>query len=136
MWLESVRRSMFLRGLSAERARGSFPVTWTASVWKRALAAWAMAASSAMGWMTPVSLFANMMLTSLVLGRMAALRAAGSMRASGGGGRKVASAFRVASDSAAWRRAGWSVGVGRKGGGAGGELGGGEPERGGVGVSV
>src|SRR5260370_19490482 len=83
MWLESVRRSMFLRGLSAERARGSFPVTWTASVWKRAPAAWAMAASSAMGWMTPVSLFAYMMLTSLVLGRMAALRAAGAMRALG-----------------------------------------------------
>src|SRR5260370_38636029 len=86
LWPERVRRSMFLRGPSAERSRGSFPVTWTASVWKRAPAAWAMAASSGMGWMTPVSLFAYMMLTGLVLGRMAALRAAGVMWAVGGGG--------------------------------------------------
>src|SRR5260370_39760305 len=85
--------------------RGRFWVTLTASVWKRAPAAWAMAESSAMGWMTPVSLFAYMMLTSLVLGGMAALRAAGSMRPSGVEGRKVTSTFRFASDSAAWRTA-------------------------------
>ena len=44
-----------------------------------------------MGWMTPVSLFANMMLTSFVLGRSAASSAAGSMRPCGVQGRKVTS---------------------------------------------
>src|SRR5258705_12943933 len=77
---------MFFSGPSALRSRGRRPTAWTASVWKRAPAAWAMAASSAMGWMTPVSLFANMMLTSFVLGRMAALRAAGLVGGLGGGG--------------------------------------------------
>ena len=53
--------------------------------------AWAMAASSAMGWMTPVSLLASMMLTSLVLRAQGGLRAAGSMRPEGVQGRKVTS---------------------------------------------
>ena len=58
-----------------------------------------------MGWMTPVSLFASMMLTSLVLGRMAAISAAGSTTPSGVQGRKVTSMLRFSSDSAAWRMA-------------------------------
>jgi len=68
-----------------------------------------MAASAAMGWMTPVSLLANMTLTSFVLGRMAASKAAGSMTPCGVVGRKVTSTFLLARDSAARRMASCSM---------------------------
>ena len=68
----------------------SMPSSWTsifswqkactASVWKMTLWAWAMAASSLMGSMVPISLLANMIDAMTVSGRMAASKAAGSTR--------------------------------------------------------
>ena len=49
-----------------------WPAAWTASVWKGTLAALHTAPISWMGWMVPISLLANMMVTRQVSGRMAA----------------------------------------------------------------
>ena len=49
------------------------PAACTASVWNRTPAAWQTAPISAMGWMVPISLLANMIVTRHVSSRMASL---------------------------------------------------------------
>ena len=51
---------------------GIFPAAWTASVWNATPFAAQIAPISAIGWMTPVSLFAAMTVTRIVSGRIAA----------------------------------------------------------------
>ena len=53
---------------STPTSMGILPAAWAASVCSSAPWAWAMAASSAIGWMVPVSLFASMIDTGGVRG--------------------------------------------------------------------
>ena len=59
---------------------GTLPIAWTASVWKYTLCFRAIAPSSAIGSIVPISLFAYMMVTRIVLSVIAFSSSAGSTR--------------------------------------------------------
>ena len=76
---------------SAATSTGILPTAWAASVCSGTPCSWAMRASSAIGWMVPVSLFANMIDTRTVCGVIAAARSCGSTRPWRSTGRTVTS---------------------------------------------
>ena len=61
---------------------GTLPTICTASVWKRIPFSFAIAPISAIGWITPISLLAAMIVTRIVLSVIAAFSSSRLMRPS------------------------------------------------------
>ncbi len=85
LWLERVSMST----PSSPTSTGIFPTPWTASVWKIMPFSWAIWANSLIGWITPVSLLASIMLTRKVFSVISFRRSSGSIRPYSSTGRYV-----------------------------------------------
>ncbi len=73
--------------LSFARSMSTLPAACTASQWKMMPLARQISPISAIGWITPISLFTIMTETTIVSGRIAALSFSRSTRPSGSGSR-------------------------------------------------
>ena len=90
---------------------GRWPAACTASVWNSTCFSWHRAPISSMGWMEPISLLANMMLTRAVSSRMAAATSATFTMPLSSTGRRVTSKPSFSSRARVWSTAWCSMAV-------------------------
>jgi len=88
LWADRLIKSIPIVSTSS----GILPAACAASLWNQAPLAWASAAISASGWMTPISLFTAMIETSAVRSVIASASRSSSIRPSGRTGRTVTEA--------------------------------------------
>ena len=88
---------------------GSCPKACTASVWNRMPCSWAISPISLIGWMVPISLFANITEIRIVVGRIAAFKSSSFTFPSSSTSRYVTSNPLFSRYSAVWRIAWCSI---------------------------